>query len=272
MRVRLGQAAGFAVMLAVSALPLQARALPAQVSPVNQPLPNQTTAPVRPAPVNPAPINRAGLADAGVAQLPVQYVYTFTLKNFRITNTRSLHNDTDYVSAAVSVGGKRYVTVPPIAMGNLNNGTYTVNATLPNVVVGPNEAIAFTYLIVNSGYAANNVAGALLATIFAAGGIAGTAAGALASGGTATVAGAVAGATGGAELAKLIVADCDGVVAATSHEWSGAALAKQVLGKTMTTEDNDPGTNSPTGCGANSQYYVEWSVTGNGVTSAPNAP
>jgi hypothetical protein len=231
--------------------------------------------PTQPAPAptgQPPPRNEHPIGDAGTAQLPVQYVYTFTLRSFRITNTRSLHKDTDYVSAVVSVGGKRTVTLPPIAMGDLNNGTYTVNAALPNVVVGPSEAIDFSYLIVNSGYDQNGAEAALQAAMFSVGGIAGTAAGALASGGTATIVGAAAGAGAGTALAKLLAADCDGTVAAADHEWSGAALAKQALGKTMTTEDNDKGTDSPTGCGANSQYYVEWSVTGNGVTSAPNAP
>ena len=45
-----------------------------------------------------------GLATNGRAQSEQPGVYTFTLTNFRITDTRSLHNDTDFVSIAVAVG------------------------------------------------------------------------------------------------------------------------------------------------------------------------
>ena len=62
--------------------------------------------------------------------------YTFTLNSFRITDTRSVHNDTDFVAIAVAVGNKPPITAPTVSMGDVNNGTHTVNVSIPNVVVG----------------------------------------------------------------------------------------------------------------------------------------
>ena len=37
-------------------------------------------------------------------------------------------------------------------MGNLNNGTFNVGLSFPNVVVPSNGTVVFNYLIVNSGH------------------------------------------------------------------------------------------------------------------------
>jgi len=49
----------------------------------------------------------------------------FSLDSFRITETRSLHNDTDYVSLSITVGTNPAVTQTK-AMGDVNNGTHDV--------------------------------------------------------------------------------------------------------------------------------------------------
>ena len=102
-----------------------------------------------------------GLATNGRAQSEQPGVYTFTLTNFRITDTRSLHNDTDFISIAVAVGKNPPITVPAKPMGDMNNGTHTVNLTIPNVSVGLNDTVAFSYSIVNTGYDKNSVEHAL---------------------------------------------------------------------------------------------------------------
>jgi hypothetical protein len=43
--------------------------------------------------------------------------YTFTLNSFKITETRSLHNDTDFVAISVAVGNK-----PPVTTDCFNGG------------------------------------------------------------------------------------------------------------------------------------------------------
>jgi hypothetical protein len=42
--------------------------------------------------------------------------------------------------------------VPAKPMGDVNNGTHTVNLSIPNVAVGPNDTVAFSYSIVNTGF------------------------------------------------------------------------------------------------------------------------
>jgi hypothetical protein len=70
---------------------------------------------------------------------------------FRITDTRSRHEDTDYVSISLAVG-----SAPPMtktkAMGNLNNGTFKPGLTFDNISVASNVPVVFTYAIVNNGH------------------------------------------------------------------------------------------------------------------------
>jgi|GEM_PF-6788218 len=68
--------------------------------------------------------------------------FTFTLDSFQITDTRSLHKDTDYVSFTLVVnpqGGKGKPQTLKKSMGDLNNGTFPVNLSFPNVTVNPTE-------------------------------------------------------------------------------------------------------------------------------------
>jgi hypothetical protein len=74
-----------------------------------------------------------------------------TLSSFQISNTRALHEDTDYVCVGMSVNKK---VVAPLAkkVGNVNNGVHQVGLTFPL----PNEYSAtdqfvFSYLIINHG-------------------------------------------------------------------------------------------------------------------------
>ncbi len=196
-------------------------------------------------------------------------LYTFTIDNFRITETRALHDDTDYVSLAVVVGLNPPITVPAKSMGNVDNGTHQVNLFIPNVSVGPNDAVAFTYSIVNSGYSSDLLEEALQKAVSAAASNAGKAAAAAVGGAVGGPLGSILGTVGSAafgwlagQLEGIIFPDCDGVVAGADHAYTGAQLAAQTAyGKTITVTDFNKGTNSPDGCGANSQYYVTWSIS-----------
>jgi hypothetical protein len=212
---------------------------------------------------------------------PAAGAYTFTLDSFRIDNTRSLFKDTDFVSISVAVGNNPPVTSPAKAMGDLDNGTFKVGASIPNVVVQPGQAVAFSYSIVNSGFNQNSIEQDLIKWIGqAAQKAAGAGAAALAALGTddpnaasiANAAGSGAGGWAATKLLNIIFADCDGTVAAGDHSFSGAQLAKDTAGsKTMFTTDNNPGTDSPTGCGSNSRYEVTWSVHPSNVPEAAPA-
>ena len=194
--------------------------------------------------------------------------YTFTLNSFRITDTRSLHNDTDFVGMAVAVGSNPPISVPTKAMGDVNNGTHQVNLTIPDVTVEPGQTVAFTYNITNTGYNANSVEQAIKS------GVASEAQKALTAGGMALgsligcpACGSLVGPAGGdwllSKLESVIFADCDGPVAGAAHTFPQASLATLTNnGAVYTVTDNNKGVDSATGCGSNSQYYVTWSVSG----------
>jgi hypothetical protein len=202
--------------------------------------------------------------------------YTFSMDSFRITDTRSAHEDTDYVSISLAVG-----SAPPItktkAMGNLNNGTFKVGLEFDSVSVGSDMPVVFTYAIVNNGHGSQaNVeqslqkAGTQLAqkaaeaAAKAVGAEIGSALGASIGTAAVPVVGTALGALAGwlvGEIGGFLFANCDGPVAAGVHVFKGADLASQTGGgKVLTQTDHNPGTNSPTGCGSNSNYYVSWSV------------
>jgi hypothetical protein len=202
--------------------------------------------------------------------------YSFSLDSFRITDTRSLHKDTDYVSISLAVG-----SAPPMTkvkkMGDLNNGTFKTGLLFDNVSVADTVPVVFTYTIVNNGHGSQaNVekalqqAGTQLAqkASEAAARAVGAEIGSLlgASIGTAAVpiVGTALGALAGwlvGEIGGILFANCDGPVAAGVHVFTGAELASATRGGTVLTEtDHNPGTDSPTGCGRNSNYYVTWSI------------
>jgi hypothetical protein len=221
-----------------------------------------TKAPVDTAPKTPiAPI-------AGGVKM-TRTLYKFTLKSFKITDTRSVHEDTDYVSISVAVGQNPPVTQVK-SMGNLNNGTFPVNLVIDNIAADANQAVAFAYTIVNSGYDKNSIEQALKQAVAAAatkaavagGTAAGTALGGPVGGDIGGVVGSQAGGWLVGKLVNIIFANCDGTVAAGDHVYSGAELAAQTAGgKVISATDKNPGTDSPTGCGSNSMYYVNWSAS-----------
>jgi hypothetical protein len=198
-------------------------------------------------------------------------IFDFTIKSFQILDTRSVHKDTDFVSISVVVSNKNSITLPTKSMGDLNNGTYNVNLSIPNVEVGPNDIVTFAYAIVNAGHKQDEVEQKLGTALQSA-------AEKALDLGAAAVGTAIAGSIGGellsliaqaggawltGQILGIIFADCDGPVAGGSHVYSGAQLAHQTAnGAVISTTDDNPGTNSPVGCGGNSHYKVSWSISG----------
>lgn len=203
-------------------------------------------------------------------------LYDFGVDHFTIHNTRSRHEDTDYISASVAVAGRPTRSATQ-KLGDLNNGTFGTDMHFAGVPVGDNETAVFTYAIANSGHADPGAAEKALqstmtslaekgATIAA--GAAGTAIGAAlgASIGTAVipVLGTALGALAGwvvSSAGSLLFADCDGPVAAAVHTYSGSQLragTSQAL--KLGNSDHHPGTDSAAGCGSNSDYDVAWTI------------
>jgi hypothetical protein len=162
-------------------------------------------------------------------------------------------------------------------LGGLNNGTFPTAMNFKDVPVADNETAVFSYAIVNSGHTDPNTAEKTLeqavstlaekgaqAAATAAGGAVGAALGA--SIGTAVVPllGTALGALAGwvvSSAGKLIFANCDGAVAAAVHTFTGSQLrASTSQGRHLGGTDHHPGTDSPHGCGSNSNYDVSWSI------------
>jgi hypothetical protein len=193
-------------------------------------------------------------------------ICTFTLNSFKITDTRSLHRDTVYVSVAAAVNKNPPISLPTKYMGNLNNGTFQVDLSIANVEVAPQDRVTFSYSIINSGYNKSAIEQKLQQ-------VAESAASQGAQAGGAAAGGAIDGPVGSAigkeaaswilgKLEGVVFADCDGTVAAAVHTYTGAQLAELTAGgKVISTTDENKGTKSPDGCGRDSHYFVTWSLS-----------
>jgi hypothetical protein len=190
---------------------------------------------------------------------------SFSLDSIRITETRALHNDTDFVSVSITVGANPAITQTR-AMGDLNNGTYQVSLGVSADIPADDTQVIFTYTIVNNGHTDQSTFEKAVSAALTALGAAGAKAGATELGsilGTATVpfVGSALGALSGwlvGELTSVIFADCDGPVAIGVHIYTGNQLI-QTLGasqKIAETNVQHLGSNSSLGCGANSVYFT----------------
>ena len=201
--------------------------------------------------------------DGNVKRIIKPGKYIFRLENFRITNTRSRHNDTNYVVFSIKIGDQQPLNRNK-SMGDVNNGIHDVGLEFgPVLIDDPNTEVVLNYIIVNHGHSGDNVEGALnsasdellkpenIGKIMQAGSEGGLwgliAAGAF---------------VGVVEIVKILTgADCDGPVAADQISVSGALLYDWagILGLHSDTRYY-PGIDSAVGCGSNSKYYVTWSV------------
>jgi len=192
-------------------------------------------------------------------------MYTFTLNSFKITDTRSQHKDSDFVSVAVAVGSNPPITLPTKSMGDLNNGIYQVNLSIANIDVPAGQVAAFSYSIANTGHAKDTIGQALQK-------LSSSAASKAAVAGVGTLAGGPIGTVGvGAanwaleKVLGVVFADCDGPVAAGIHSYTGAQLAQQTAGgQVISVTDENKGSDSNWGCGGNSHYFVTWSIAAQG--------
>jgi hypothetical protein len=190
--------------------------------------------------------------------------FSLTLDSFKITDTRSRHEDTDYVSFTLLVKSNTGAGTPETItkyMGDVNNGVHTVNLSFPRISVGPTDVVVMNYLIVNSGHKNPSQ---VVSTLESAGtklaSEAGTAAGAAIGSvipGLGTALGAIAGWLAG-EITGLLNADCDGAVAAEQNTFTYADLVAKTGKGTFTQTTKHPGTDSAHGCGSNSVYYATW--------------
>ena len=173
----------------------------------------------------PGKVTEVGSADLHVTintPAPSRFA-TFTMDNFGISDTRSRHEDTDFVFLSATVGANPPVFVKK-SMGDVNNGTHPVGLSIEVDIPDDDTIVVFNYLIMNSGHGDDNTrtkaAQAALSTVakeivnhkaVTAGAIAvGTILVPLFVSAIAAIAGVLA----AVEVGLLLFADCDGLVLA----------------------------------------------------------
>jgi hypothetical protein len=192
----------------------------------------------------------------------------FTLDSFQITDTRSRHEDTDFVTFTLLVQPKNGPPATPQtlnkSMGDLNNETYRVGLSFLNVKVGPDDTVVVNYLIANSGHSSES---SIYSTLDSPAGKLATAGGSAAAGaiigsaipGFGTLIGALAGWLAG-ELPSVLDANCNGPVAGEQNTFTYDELLQKTANGNYSETTKHPGTDSATGCGSNSMYYVTWHI------------
>lgn len=203
-------------------------------------------------------------------------VFSFTLDSFQITDTRSRHEDTDYVTFTLLVKGANGSGTPQMLtkyMGDVNNGVHSVNLSFSNVQVNPTDTVVLNYLIVNSGHkGSSQVTSTIESTASKLATQGGTLLGnAIAPGIGGSIVGAAAGWLAG-ELIGILTANCDGPVAAEQDTFTYNDLIANTAHGQFKHSTKHPGTNSPTGCGSNSVYIVNWHVLQVGSAANKTVP
>jgi hypothetical protein len=183
--------------------------------------------------------------------------FLFRLDNFKITDTMARHLDTDWVYFTVRVGdqvfGPRHQKI-----GDLNNGTYTLNWDLGPVTTAPNTPVVMTYQIINHGHddtkkqVSDDIAIATtIAQLVAV----------VALGTGAEIVSKIGGAL--KEVGGWLFGgpNCDGVVLSDAISTSGAILEQWTHGSAVhSVSRHYKGPETPHGCGADAEYNVTWSV------------
>ena len=206
-----------------------------------------------------------GIYSSTWAEVPT---FTFTLDSFRITDTRSRNEDTDSVSVTLQLKSNTGNGTPQTltkSMGNVNNGTFNVGLSFPNIKVDHSQTAVFNYVIVNSGHKSEGEVSKVLE--FVGDNLAEKG---LVTGGT-LLGNAILPGIGGSilgpvvkwlagEIEGIINADCDGAVAAEQVTLSYNDLLSKTANGLKGYETPHPGTDSARGCGGNSMYYVNWHI------------
>ena len=175
--------------------------------------------------------------------------FNVTVDSFGITQTRSKHEDTNYIGATLNIGNltKMFMVQP---LGNVNNGTHPVNLSFSGIDFGQDDTLVFNYIMVNVGSTNIDQVRAAL-----------KAAGAAWAEGGGPPAPHLASANGidtdylVAQLVGIFRSTCDGIVAAEQNQLAYGQLP-------ISQSTPQPGTHSPSGCGNNSQYTVQWHIAG----------
>jgi hypothetical protein len=180
------------------------------------------------------------------AKTPQFYVLNF--RDIYIRNTRSRHEDTDFATVKIKVGGS--VQTATMALGDHNNGPINFNLAIKNIVIPDDTTqVAFSIDVINKG---SGLSDALLRQAISE--LLPDAINAVIPG-TGEVVDALDALLG---IPNLIVPNCDGPVVLYTDVTNGHIVTQQTAnGSTLFTwwfVGTDYGYQSAAGCGSNSNY------------------
>jgi hypothetical protein len=193
--------------------------------------------------------------------------YTFSLDSYEIRDTRSLHEDTNYVTVGLNVNGQTIGSPPTKFMGDQNNGKYPVGLSFPNVEVPDGSTVIFNYQILNSGHqshadiekALQEAAVQQLTKAHDNPNPDDPTNQATNQGNDNLWAQAVILAI--EFVIGIIFANCDGIVASRPLRYTSNDLRQIPIGQKLEDSILEHGSDSAVGCGGNSRYVVRWSIT-----------
>jgi hypothetical protein len=199
----------------------------------------------------------------------------FTLKSFALSNTRSLHEDTNYLALALTQNEKQ---LPPQVrkIGNVNNGTKQVNMTISiSGTYKTADTFTFSYILINHGggsteevstHCLNAISSAPMKNFSTKGATPVSVSGTQLPMCLSTALRAKDDMNASWNLIKsffqhMDTNHCDGPVAIDSFSFTGAELDNLILVSQATPFSIIYlGTDSAIGCGSNSDYSVQWQV------------
>ena len=181
--------------------------------------------------------------------------FRFSIQSIQIKNTRSKHEDTDYLAFTLKLGQLNPETQVR-SLGNLNSGVFNTGLWFAGYQVSIYDSLTLNYLIVNAGSASSAQAETALQA----------ASSAWANGQGPASTNLIGALNDGQpwfndELISILnPKSCDGLVAAEQDHFSYGDLAGLLSNGSFRHQTNHPGVRSPSGCGPNSQYTVTWGI------------
>ena len=197
-------------------------------------------------------------------------LFTVEIDSIHIVDTRSLHEDTDYLSFTLLIEEENVHSAPQTqvkSMGNINSGTHAVNLAFENLsIVNPTDHLIFNYLIVNSQGDRVTVettletVGTQLVTTE------------LSELGWVPEASAMVeyGPWLSQNLQGIFYPRCDGVVAVETNFFYLSDLLTSTASGRFSHSTKHNGSDSATLCGSNSDYIVNWHITQIGTQTVPD--
>jgi hypothetical protein len=178
------------------------------------------------------------------------HVFHFELQQLHISNTRAVHNDTDTASLALKIG-QQPSRVQIKHLGDVNNGDHVVQIKIGPVRLQDHDLVSLVTAVVNAGHQDQGQVDETLTT----------AANAAIDAALDEVPGGVLLEFFTHWLVNLFAVNCDGVVVGQKWQWRGNELVGHTAAHNpWVITHTYRGSDSPVGCGSNSEYTARWII------------